>query len=357
MRIVPIDCIKAGAFLGKTIFDDEGRTLLKEGVTLTPSILSRVKLLNINYLYIVDEYSTEEIEDIIKPELRQKAIQTVKNHFANVEKMLTSNDSKKSFSDLIKLAEELIDEVTSKNNILVNLVDIKSMDNYTYQHCVNVAVLSLILGIKLQLLKSELLDLCIGAMLHDIGKVFIPKEIIIKPGALTDTEYEIIKSHPTKGYDYLKNIFEISTTSRLIVLQHHERVNGSGYPYGKDCDKINLLSKIVSIADVYDALTSARPYRKALCPNDAIEYILANSGTLFDHSLVQTFMATIIPYPIGTLVKLSNGDVCVVDNIESEFPLRPNVKIIKSKNPLNIGKVVSLIDNLSLVICETVISL
>lgn len=357
MRIVPIDCIKAGAFLGKTIFDDEGRALLKEGVTLSPSILSRIKLLNINYLYIIDEYSTEEVEDIIKPELRQKAIQTVKTHFNNVEKGLKSTNSPKDFSDLIKLAEELIDEVTSKNNILVNLVDIKSMDNYTYQHCVNVAVLSLILGIKLQLLKSDLLDLCIGAMLHDIGKVFIPKTIIIKPGALTDTEYEIIKSHPTKGYDYLKNIFEISTASRLIVLQHHERVNGTGYPYGKEADKISLLSKIVSIADVYDALTSSRPYRKALCPNDAIEYILANSGTLFDYSLVQTFMTTIIPYPVGTLVKLSNGDVCVVDNIESEFPLRPIVKVIKSTDPINIGKMISLIENLSLVICETVISI
>ncbi|MEW8955170.1 HD domain-containing phosphohydrolase [Clostridium sp.] len=355
MRIVPIDCINHDSFLGKTIFDNEGRVLLKEGVKLSSNVLKRIKLLGINYLYILDEYSDMEIQDIIKPELRQKSINLVKSTFNNI---CSNYDSiYNNIDDILKLVEEILDDISSSSNILVNLVDIKTIDGYTYEHCVNVAVLSLIIGIKLELTKGDLKDLCLGALLHDIGKIFIPNHVLNKPSRLNDKEFQIIKDHPLKGYHYLRHINNIPTNSRLIVLQHHEKVDGTGYPFGKGQEEISILSKIVSIADVYDALTSNRPYRLPLSPNEALEFILGNAGSHFDFLLVKLFNETIIPYPNGTLVQLNTGDIGVVKENFSDFPLRPNIKILKSDNLQIVGCEINLRENLSLVIDKTVFSL
>lgn len=359
MRIVPIECVRSGSYLGKTIYDNEGRILLKAGALLSQNIVKSIRNLNIYSVYIIDEYSEMEIEDIIKPELRQKSVLLVKETFKNIDSLSSHTSKDKNsllksneiyFSSISEVAEELLENILNNKNILVSLVDIKSMDNYTYQHSVNVAILSLILGISLKLSKIDLINLCIGALIHDIGKVFIPKEIITKNGPLTFDEYELIKSHPRKGYDYLDSQYTLKTASKLIVLQHHERIDGYGYPNNIKGSKLNSLSKIVAIADVYDALTSDRSYRRALCPSEALEYIMANAGTMFDFDLVTIFAKTVVPFPFGTIVRLSNGDVGIVQETLPNFPLRPNVKILKSNDIKKEGRLVKLVDELSLVI-------
>lgn len=360
MRVVPIECVREGCYLARNMFDNDGRILLREGVKLTNNIIRKIKELNIYSIYIVDEYSEKEIEDIIKPELRQKAVGVIKSTFFHLEahatKGMTSKNSshikerEKFFSSIRDIANELIEELLSRKNLLVNLVDIKSMDNYTYQHCVNVAVLSLILGIQLQLNKFELTDLCIGALVHDIGKILIPKELTLKPGKLTDEEFALMKKHTTKGYEYLRSIYEISAPSRVVALEHHEHYNGNGYPEKRTGTEISKLSRIVAIADVYDALTSDRPYRRAMSPNDALEYIMAGGTSQFDYEMVKSFAKVVVPYPQGTLVKLSNGDYAVVEEIFDHYPLRPVVKIVKSSDRLREGTIVNLINTLHLVI-------
>lgn len=365
MRLIPIECVREDCYLARTIFDENGRALLKEGVKLTSNLIQRIKDINIYSLYIVDEYSEQEIEDIIKPELRQRSIKLVRETFCNVERIYSSlyssslNKNKKEtllkqkecyLGSIHSLAEELLDNILSNKNIMVSLVDIKSMDNYTYQHSTNVAIISLVVGIGLRLPKKDLLDLCIGALLHDIGKVFVDKSILLKQGALTNDEYAMMKEHPEQGYTYLKSITTLNSNSRMIVLQHHERDDGKGYPNGRSGSKINKLAKIVAIADVYDALTSDRPYRKALCPNEAFEYILGNAGTIFDYDAVKAFSTIIVPYPQGTLVKLSNGDVGIVESTTPNYPLRPSIKILKSKDYSKIGSTIDLVSELSLVI-------
>lgn len=365
MRLVPIECVKDGCFLGKTIYDDQGRPLLKSGVALTSNLIKKIKDIHIYSIYIQDEYSDHELEDIIKPELRQKSIKIIKELFDNVENMkingaylsaknlnLILREKRDSLLSLRNLAEELLDNVLSNKNILVNLVDIKSMDNFTYQHSVNVAILSLVLGIGLKLNKKELLDLCIGSLLHDIGKVFIPKDIIFKDKKLTDKEVQLIETHPKKGYDYIKGASYISPNVKMIILQHHERVDGLGYPNKLNSEKINKLSKIVSLADYYDILTSDIPCKRALSPNEAFEYILAGSSTLFEYEIVKVFSKLVIPFNEGTIVKLSNGDIGIVIENNYEYPLRPKIKIIKSNNLNSIDSIVNLVDELSLVICS-----
>lgn len=364
MRLVPIRCVRANSYLGQTIYDNNGNPLLKSDAKLTDKLLEQLKKIDVISVYIKDEYTDDEIRDVIKPELRQKSISIVKNSFSNIEKLYQDHARSKSYEDYInalkqkeqiinelnRIARELVDNILQNNNVLINLVDLKSMDNYTYQHSVNVATISIIIGLAKKLSKEDLYALALGALLHDIGKVFIPKEIIQKKDKLTSEEYEIIKTHPQKGYDYLKNTDNLPLISKMIILQHHEIIDGTGYPNGISKNKIQKLVNIVSIADVYDALTSNRPYREPMCPNDAFEYILANAGKMFFIDLVSVFSRVIVPYPKGTIVKLSNGDIGIVDSYYSEYPLRPTVKILKSTQKCNEGSIIDLERNLSLVI-------
>lgn len=343
MRLVPIECVREGSFLAKTIYDNEGRVLLREGVKLNDVFLRRIKHIKIFSIYINDEYSDNIIEDVIKPELRQKAIKTIKDTFVSFEKYnlysakgTSSNKSnfiqekQKYFLSIGDLATDILDEIFTQKNALINVVDIKNLDSYTYQHSVNVAVISLILGMQLQLSKFELYSLCLGALLHDIGKVFISNEIIQKYDKLTEKEFDIVKEHSIKGYEYLKGSPDISAPARIIALQHHERINGLGYPEGRKGEDINKLARIVAIADVYDALTSDRPHRRALSPNESLEYIMASGGTLFDYNMVLAFSKVVVPYSEGTLVRLTNGSIAIVEENHPNYPLRPKLKIVKT---------------------------
>lgn len=364
MRLVPIESVRANSLLGKNIYNSDGQILLRSGVVLTEPILKKVKDLNFFSLYIIDEYSSAEIEDIIKPELRQKSISVIKETFSDIERIATVHKFEKRlmkdytkkehdyFNSINNIAEELLDNILSNKNVLLSLVDIKSMDNYTYAHCVNVAVISLILGISLNLPKSTLTHLCIGALIHDIGKSFIPHDILQKPDKLTREEFEVMKNHTKYGYNFLGNFFNLSSHSKLIVLQHHERFDGLGYPNKISGTDISYLSRIVSIADVYDALTSDRPYKRAMCPSDALEYLMSNAGTAFDYDMVNVFCKIIVPFPEGTIVSLSNGDIGIVEKTIPNFPLRPIIKIVKSNNSNEIGAKINLIDRLSVVISD-----
>jgi len=233
---------------------------------------------------------------------------------------------------------------------LLSLVDIRSMDNYVYSHSVNVAVISLVLGTALKLPKRQLQYLCIGALLHDVGKSFISKEILMKETELTLEETSILQQHSSLGYKYLSDSYNLSANSKIIALQHHERPDGLGCPNKLINDEINTLSKIVSIANAYDALSTGRPNKKAMFPSDVLEYLMSNAGTMFDYDLVNTFCKIVIPFSKGTLVDLSNGDVAIVQETIPNFPLRPIVKILNSSKIDTINKEINLIDEISIVI-------
>jgi len=364
MRLVPINCIKEGSYLAKTIYDTGGRVLLATGYRLTNSVLKRVEQTGILSLYVNDEYSDNEIEDFIKPELRQLAVKTIKSNFEGLTKQsnrLRENSSMvnskedvrlkyKYIDSITKIAGDIVEELSLQKNVLINLVDIKSMDNYTYEHSVNVTILALVLGIELKLDKNKLMDLAIGGILHDLGKIFMPREVLLKNGKLTDEEYAIIKEHPVKGYEYIRDNIDISIVSRNVMLQHHEKIDGTGYPYGIKGDKIHKFGKIVAIADVYDALTSDRPYRRAMSPNEAMEFLMGTAGRHFDFDLVSTFIRKIVPYPIGTLVRMSNGYIGVIEQLNPDFPLRPSVRVIKPDYIASRGVVIDLMKENSIVI-------
>jgi len=367
MKLMSIVNVEAGDCLAKTILDDEGRILLKEGVLLTDFHLKRIRQIQIPSIYIEDKDSIIVSDKIINTESRRENIKAFFNNNNNNNnnevslKAKNINSSAKKFLNDTTLSRESIEETTTNiineikhiENVMSSLSAIKKIDYYTYQHSVNVAQFSIVLGVQLNLNQNELYTLCIGALLHDIGKVLVPEEIMQKTSTLENEEFEIIKEHTTKGYDYLKGCSDIPWAAKKIVLEHHERMDGRGYPNNIEGNAISKLSRIVAIADVYDALISDRPYRKAVCPNDAVEYILSNGDIQFDYEMVKAFSKAIVPYPTGTLVELSNGDIAVVTDVFHDFALRPKVRIIKrgiSTTSLNVGESVSLMDHLDIVI-------
>ena len=341
MRLVPINCIKEDSYLAQPLYDEEGRVLLKKGVQLNESLLKKVEEVGVYSLYVMDEYSDHELEDIIKPQMRIRAVKTIKDTFKTFEKSVQQNqqpkkmkqleqEREKQIGSLKDVSKDIVDEILGNRNIMINMVDIKSLNNYIYEHSVSTAVLSLVLGMELGLNKNELYDLCIGAMLHDIGKVFIPKEILFKEDR-SEAEQLLVQAHSQKGYEYLKDNSEVSGLVKIIVLQHHEHVDGTGYPTGIKATQINKLAKIVAITDQYDRFTSGSPSQKPVPPHEAIEYVMGSAGRYFDFEMARTFVHKVVPYPVGTLVKLSNGDVGVVDEVFDKFPLRPRVRIIRQK--------------------------
>jgi HD-GYP domain-containing protein (c-di-GMP phosphodiesterase class II) len=358
MRLIPIESVRPDTVLGKTLYDIEGRVLLKAGVALREKTIEKIKEINILSIYIIDQYSDEEIEDIIKPEIRQKAISTIKEAFSNIERFGSAKGSKVEFSakdqgyfnNIDKMAENLMDDLLNNKDVLLSLVDIRSMNNYMYSHSVNVAVISLVIGIALKLDRRKLLSLCMGALIHDVGKTLIPKEILTKNAQFTPEEIALLNQHTRLGYKYLSEAYNLNSVSKLIVLQHHERPDGKGYPDGLLNDKIADLSKIVSIADAYDKLSTDRPNQRAMFPSDVLEYLMSNAGKIFDYDIVNIFCRIVIPFPNGTLVKLSTGEIARVEETLTNFPLRPIVSILNSSDASRINLKVNLIKEISIVI-------
>ncbi|RKY38458.1 MAG: hypothetical protein DRP75_04470 [Candidatus Omnitrophota bacterium] len=209
----------------------------------------------------------------------------------------------------------------------LNLSSIKDYDNYTFTHCVDTCILSLVQGEALGFSRDKLLELGVAAFLHDMGKILVPKHILNKPSRLTPEEELIMREHPINGAKLLRETKGITPFAAIVAFEHHIHYNLSGgYPKLRQKRRLNLFTMVVSIADVYDALTTLRPYRRPLLPFQAIEAILKLAGTQFDPFLVQNFVHLLGPYPVGSFVRLSTNELAVVCRLN---PGRaPWVKII-----------------------------
>lgn len=329
MRYIPINHVKPGMLLGRTIYNKNGTKLLNEGNLITSDHLERIMALGYSGLYIDDPLSSDvALDSMFIDTIKIEAVQSLKNLF------ISSTDSSAYQDEINFLSHSLvkiIDEIICNSDIISNMVDLKIYDDYTYFHSVNVAILALIIGNSLKFQKKMLIQLGMAAILHDIGKKFTPIEILLKPGKLTEEEFDIIKEHPYNGYQFIKHSFPMIPASTYVgILQHHERFDGFGYPSGTKGENISLFGRILAVCDVYDALVSDRPYHKAYLPSEALEFIQGGSGSMFDPEIVLAFTYKIASYPLGTAVRLSNGEVGIVVKNYEEFNTRPKVKIIKN---------------------------
>lgn len=328
MRFVPAGCLRVGMQVAKTLYGKNSERLLAEGVILNKKYIESIRRLSYSGVYINDDLSKDiEIINIISDELRIETMRGIKKLFIDAKDLKNPRGKKEMITQQV---ESIVEELLANQNMMVNMIDLKCFDDYTYLHSVNVAVLAIVTGIAMGLDRVTLSRLGLSAILHDIGKVFIDKKIVNKPDVLTDEEFEEMKRHSLLGYNYAKDKFKLPTASYTGIIDHHEKFNGSGYPYAKSGDSISLFGRIITVADIYDALTSERPYRKALSPSESMEYIMGNAASIFDPQVSGAFIRKVAPYPIGTTVKLSNGYTAIVlENFES-FCLRPRVRVYKA---------------------------
>ncbi|MDB4895487.1 MAG: hypothetical protein JWN15_1749 [Firmicutes bacterium] len=319
--------------LGKSVRMPGGRILLQAGTELKAAYLEPLKRHGIAAVYVINELAPDvEPADVVSDEVRsglstdfRQLLSQLSDAFADASKRYRAQIN---IGPLKQAVANLVDELLVDRNAVVNLQDIRTADEYTLGHSVNVCILSVLLGTALDYNVGELRDLGLGALMHDIGKVAIPPEILRKPGVLTPEEFALMKTHTTLGAQILRDQGFVSYTAASVALQHHERWEGGGYPLGLSGDQIFKFSRICAIADCYDALTADRVYRKGMPPARARQLLVEEMRHFFDPEMLGTFLPLTAPYPVGSMVELTDGQVAVVVAVERRNVECPRVRVI-----------------------------
>ncbi|HSV30482.1 MAG TPA: HD-GYP domain-containing protein, partial [Atribacteraceae bacterium] len=324
---ISIRNLKPGMRIGYPVVREDGVILLRDGIPLTAQFINRLREMGFEYVYIRDNRCKDyNLEETISHETRRKALQTLHDTFYQ-----TVRGARVSLQTVTRLVDEIIDEIFSVKRSVVSLVQLRQHDDSVFAHSVNVAALSVYLGKFLGMDRKELRILALGAIMHDLGKMKIPAAILNKNGQLNVNEWSDIEKHPAWSAEILLENLPEHDECITIALQHHERLDGSGYPYGLAEEDIHFLSRICACADVYDALTVDRPYRKRFSYAEALEYLMGNAGRLFDVQVVTTMVRHIAPYPVGETVRLSTGEIAVVVRLNEGLPIRPLVRILQDR--------------------------
>ncbi|VBB08865.1 Hypothetical protein LUCI_4148 [Lucifera butyrica] len=311
-----------GMALAYPIVKEHSQLILAEGTVLTDTIIEQLKYHEIEYLDIMEKKSRKLPFSPTKTfdPLYCETVQAIKNCFSTIRYF-----KEVPLGQMKELIDTSIDPLVDALSFINHLYTIRRQDDYTFYHSLNVAVISGILGKWIGLSGLELKEVILAGLLHDIGKTQIPVEILNKPAKLTPDEMESMKRHSLIGYELLAGSRGISESVLYGVLQHHERMDGSGYPYGLPGKKIHSFAKIIAVADTYDAMTSDRVYRKKRLPFDVIEVISQEMYSKLDPSVCFVFLNNATNHLIGTKVKLNDGREAEVIYRGDYYSSRPTV--------------------------------
>lgn len=346
--------LQEGMRIDQAIVDRMDRTLIARGTHLDAYLIESLQKMRLGGVYISEG---EEDEPVQKPEEPTSAI--AKNNIskfreADPAKVNLSASVKKRISEGIQylynnsddanfaqttstVTSDLMKAINENEAIAVDINALKTSDEYTFKHSVDVATMSMIVAKKQGMSQQDVYNIGIAGLLHDMGKSKIPLEILNKPDRLTDEEFAIMKQHPLLGYQILKEKNEFAQTISFAVLQHHEKMNGRGYPMGVTADKIVPYAKILSVVDVYDALVTERPYKKAFSQRTAVEMVMSMSEEL-DLDAMKNFLASVILYPVDSTVELSNGEKARVVKNNPATALRPTVVGLETGNVYDLAE-------------------
>lgn len=257
-----------------------------------------------------------------------------------------ANDRMIDLISVKKIINHTVDGILRNPDAHVSLTQLKNWDSYTAQHSMNVCILALTMGRHIGLPRNELEMLGTGALLHDVGKLMTPLEVLNKPGKLTEEEFKLMKAHPVHGRELLEHRYGLPHLVADMAYSHHERAAGGGYPRGLSGNQLTVWSKIVAIVDVYDAITSDRCYHKGMSPTEALTKMYGWRLTDFDPELLEQFIQCLGIYPVGTLVELTSGEVGIVISVNTTLRLRPQVSLILDgqKRPYYPARTVNLAD-------------
>ena len=346
MRLVSLDRLAPNAMLGVDVHvpgTDDGPPLLRRGVALQSNYVAALRAKGILSVWVDDDLSEGMIPGrILTPETERTAVNAVNSALSDATEALSSGRglSAEAIGELENVAALIAAEVHTTPNVGLHLTDMLGADQYLLQHVVDVTALGTVLARRLfrrngwidhlgqrrvDDIDPRLAKIALGLLLHDIGKLMIPPEILNKPGKLTEAEWTEIRKHPQTGADMLGD--NISFVIRAVVKQHHERWDGLGYPDGKAGEEIHQFARIAAVADVYDAVTADRPYREAMPPHRGVKIIQEGEGTHFDPEVVEIFNKVVLPFPPGVEVELADGRQALVVEADHHAPYEPTVRV------------------------------
>jgi HD-GYP domain-containing protein (c-di-GMP phosphodiesterase class II) len=364
MRLVATKRAADGSELGRDVLVGraDGTPLLRSGVRITSRYRDLLVNAGVGAIYVEDEQSAGIIvEPIVDDATRELATRAVATAYRSAKDTFTTG--KKFSSDVIdtlgKIVTLIMAQIDSADGIALAIADLASADAYTFQHSIDVTAIGLLIGARyfrkhgwvdyrgerhFTQLDNRLSSLGLGLLLHDIGKLAVPAGILNKPGKLTPKEWEIMKTHPRAGVDLLDGT-NWNPLVKAVVLRHHERWDGSGYPGGKICEEIHQMARVAAVADVFDAVTSDRLYAPARPIDEGVRVIAEGAGTLFDRDVVESFCAIVAPYPPGSPIEFTDGRQGVVVSCPEAALDRPAVRILPADSePYE----VSLVDDTSI---------
>lgn len=344
--------LKPGMKMDQSVVDRLGRNLVTRGAVLDEYVIESLLKLGVMNVYIQEGEADPEEEKVNISLAAQANIE--KLYTEDRSKVALSNDVRKRISygiqsiysntDTANLASttasitnDLLNAIDQNNAIAIDIGELKTSDEYTFKHSVDVATIAMILAKQQGLSKQEIFEIGVAGLLHDVGKTKVPIEILNKPGRLDEEEFAIMRQHSVYGYRMVTDKPDFSPAVAMGVLQHHEKINGAGYPMGVDESKISPYAKILSVADIYDALITERPYKQAFSQRDAVEMIMSMTHEL-DMKAMKSFLESMILYPVGSIVDLSNGEKAKVVKNSPHYILRPTVVGVQSGKIYNLGE-------------------
>ncbi len=347
MRLAPLSEVPDGTTVARDVLGGSDRApLLRAGVTLTPDYREGLLRAGVHALYIEDDTSDgiAPPRPLLDDDTQERAARAIMQTYAEATAALEARrplepDVGEALGPVLEL---MLGEVKSHGEAAVALRDMCAADAYTFQHSIDVTALGMFLGAHVfaadgwspattvggqSQMDERLLVLGMGLLLHDIGKLIIPTPIIQKPGPLTRAERELIEYHPQAGFDLLQS-GAWSPLVKAVVLRHHERWDGSGYPDGLRGKEIHPMARIAAVADVYDAVTSERPYAPAKAAHEGMRIITAGAGTLFDPRVADVFSRIVAPFSPGVEIRLHDGRRALVVEVAPDQPARPLVRVL-----------------------------
>jgi HD-GYP domain-containing protein (c-di-GMP phosphodiesterase class II) len=336
-----------GSTLGRDIITGRDAVpLLRAGVSVDQRYRDALQKAGIYAIYIADESSDGILpEPAISDEARLLTTRAVAIAFEEAKRSISAGRSlpTAAANSLTGVVERILLEIEESDVSSLVLTNLACADAYTFQHSIDVTALGLMIGRRLMgeqgwvdlrgvrqhgKRDERLARLGMGLLLHDIGKLAVPSDILNKPGKLTESEWEIIRTHPRAGLDLIRDSSAWCPLVHAVVLRHHERWDGSGYPDGKQAEEIHEMARIAAVADVYDAITSERVYSPARPPHEAVRAILDGAGILFDPVVCQVFARVVAPFPPGCEVELVDGRRGIVVRVPEDELDRPDVRVI-----------------------------
>ncbi len=286
---IPVACCNIGDILANEVVNNSGVTLVAKNTMIDHFIRDKLIEMEVRNIW-VNQHSVIHADQLNNKSYKV-ARKTYKEGILNIKRVISdvAAGCMVDYEKIMAISNIIMSSMQENTQIIKCISEIKDADEYTYTHCINVALYSMLIAKWLNLPENKIQDAFHAGLLHDMGKLKISNEILNKNGKLTIEEFELIKMHPVLGYDMIKDISELSESVKNSVLQHHERIDGSGYPYGLSGDSTELLAKIISIADVYDAMTQNRVYRGRTTPFDTFEMFLTLEISTFDTKILNIF--------------------------------------------------------------------